>query len=460
MPEETTTIKINPRNAFRPYLKRHERGIRWAGLMAHRRSGKTVAASQDMGNHSLTHKRKNMDMAPLRYAYIAPTQQQAEDIVWGYFNQFFDKIPGAVLNHSKLKVTMPNKATMRLYSGEKYERMRGLYFDGIVADEYDDLDPVAWATVIRPTLSDYKGWATFMGTPKGKAALHRIVTNYEQRDDCYALRLPASESGIIDDEELEEIRLDPEISDAQYRQEYELDVNVSTPGAIFQEDVQKADAQGRVNNDVLHHEGISVYSAFDVGLPANTKCWIFQIVGDRINFLQAISGDSETLDTPAKWAALLSQMASEKGYSYGLHFLPHDGETSWRPTFKEAGLTNVEVLPRPPSEWDDINEAKRAFPRTFMNQDDCQFGIRALEHWKTGLVKKDGHYTNKPEHGWSSHWCKAFSLAGWAIACGRTINKAGKSMKPKRRQKIKVDMGFADKRDLRARKKSISVIRG
>lgn len=433
-------IEINPRKAFRPYLRRHEAGLRWAGMMVHRRGGKSVAATQDMGACALTHTRKNLDMAVLRYAYVAPTQQQAEDIIWNYFEQFFGKIPGVKLNQQKLRVTMPNKATIRLYSGEQYERMRGLYFDGIVLDEYDDLDPVAWSTVIRPTLTDYKGWATFMGTPKGKAALHRILSDYEQRDECYSLRLPASESGIIDDEELADIRNDPEISDAQYRQEYELDVNVSTPGAIFQSDLLTAEEQGRVNDNVLHHEGIPVYSAFDVGLPANTKCWIFQIIGDRINFLQSLTGGVD-LDTPAKWAALLTQLANEKGYSFGLHFLPHDGETSWRPTFKEAGLTNVEVLVRPSDKWDDINEAKRAFPRTFINRDDCQFGIRALEHWKTGLVKKSGHYTNDPEHGWSSHWCKAFSLAAWAIACGRCINKAGKSVKPRNR-KPKVDSGF------------------
>lgn len=104
------TIEINPRKAFRPYLFRHEQGIRWAGMMVHRRGGKTVCAAQDMGAQSLTHERKNMTMAPLRYAYIAPTQQQAEDIVWGYFSQFFTKIPGAKLNQQKLRVTMPRSA--------------------------------------------------------------------------------------------------------------------------------------------------------------------------------------------------------------------------------------------------------------------------------------------------------------------------------------------------------------
>ena len=60
-----------------------------------------------------------------------------------------------------------NLATIRLYSGESYERMRGLYLDGVVIDEYADIDPAAWHSVIRPCLSDYNGWATFIGTPRG-----------------------------------------------------------------------------------------------------------------------------------------------------------------------------------------------------------------------------------------------------------------------------------------------------
>jgi len=442
-------VVLNPRDAFRPYLTRHDQGIRRAALMVHRRGGKSFAGTQDLGCCGLTHRRehlpvkkRNLRAAPLRYAYVAPTQQQAKDIIWGYFETFFSPIPGVKFNQSELHVTLPTKARIRLYSGENYERMRGLYFDGVIMDEIDDIDPVAWPMVILPTLTDYKGWATFMGTTKGKSALYRLLMAAQQRDDWYDLHLKASESGILDEEELEEIKADPEMTEDMYKQEYECDWEISTPGAIFYEDVLKAREQGRISNDIRHHEGLPVYTAMDIGLPNNTKSWVFQPVGDRILYLGFFTGD-KARNTPARWAAFYSQMANERGWSFGCHFLPHDGETVWLPAFKEAGLNNAEVLPRPTSKWDDINEAKRMFNRVYIWENECEMGIRALEHWRTKEVRKKGYFTNEPEHTWSSHGCKAFSLSAWAIGCGRTVNRAGQSRKPRRGASIKVDMGVS-----------------
>ena len=145
-------IRIRPREAFRRYLNRKER---WSCIVAHRRAGKTVAVIQDLLLRSLTYKRKG---PPTRYAYVAPTRDQAKDIAWGYLKSYVSKIPGVEINESDLRIILPSKSQLRLYSGDSYERMRGLYFDGIVVDEMADIAPKAWSQVMRPCLSDYSGW--------------------------------------------------------------------------------------------------------------------------------------------------------------------------------------------------------------------------------------------------------------------------------------------------------------
>ena len=35
--------------------------------------------------------------------------------------------------------------------------MRGIYLDGIVLDEYADMDPRVWSEIIRPALADRQG---------------------------------------------------------------------------------------------------------------------------------------------------------------------------------------------------------------------------------------------------------------------------------------------------------------
>jgi hypothetical protein len=52
--------------------------------------------------------------------------------------------------------------------------MRGIYLDGIVMDEYADIEPKAWDEVIRYCLADRKGWAVWIGTSKGRDAFYKV----------------------------------------------------------------------------------------------------------------------------------------------------------------------------------------------------------------------------------------------------------------------------------------------
>ena len=104
-----------------------------------------------------------------RFAYIAPHYNQAKDVAWTYLKQYTGPLPHVTTNESELRIDLPaNGARLRLYGADNYDRMRGVYFDGVILDEYADMDPRAWSEVVRPALSDRKGWATFIGTPKGK----------------------------------------------------------------------------------------------------------------------------------------------------------------------------------------------------------------------------------------------------------------------------------------------------
>jgi hypothetical protein len=60
---------------------------------------------------------------------------------------------------------------IRLYGADNPDALRGPYLDGVVLDEFADMKPEVWHEVIRPMLADRRGWATFIGKPKGKNEL-------------------------------------------------------------------------------------------------------------------------------------------------------------------------------------------------------------------------------------------------------------------------------------------------
>ena len=198
-----------PRAHFIPF---HKRTKRWAIILAHRRAGKTVACINDLLDWAL-----RCDKPDGRYAYVGPTYGQVKDVAWTYLKNATGPIPGVEQRESDLMVNLPNGARVRLYGADNYDRMRGIYLDGVIIDEIADIDPRAWNEVIRPALSDRAGWAAFIGTPKGRNRFYDMwdeATNGKKMPDgsrdkseqWFTLKLKASETGLMSDDELASAR--------------------------------------------------------------------------------------------------------------------------------------------------------------------------------------------------------------------------------------------------------------
>jgi len=90
--------------------------------------------------------------------------------------------------------------------GRKYKR--AVVDEAAVARNLQE----AWTRVIRPTLTDLKGDAWFLSTPKGKNNyFYDLFNNKEKFNDWSSWQLPTSSNPYIDPKEIEEARqqLDP-----------------------------------------------------------------------------------------------------------------------------------------------------------------------------------------------------------------------------------------------------------
>lgn len=417
---QTITVQINPRDQFREFIASQSR---WSVLVAHRRAGKTVAVVQKLIKCALTHQRPG---PPLRYGYIAPTRDQAKDIAWAYLKDYAEKIPGSTVNESDLKVTLANKASIRLYSGENYERMRGLYFDGVVSDEDADIPAHAFDFVILPCLLDYDGWHVRIGTPKGRNAFYKAYRHAQGDPDSYALMLKASESGILSESSLKAIR--DKLTDDAYAQEMECDFNIGRPGAIYARLVEKARDEGRIG--AMPVADTLVHTSWDLGAPQNTTVWYWQIVGREVRIIDVdVGSDDETLNKRVARMML-------KGYAFGFHILPHDAMQTERTgkTFADeivdAGLKNTRVLPVTTDIWLGINGLKGLFPSLAFRAPQCDVGLDALEAYHTKEVETGRIISNQPVHDWSSHTADALRYMAEAFRAGivkfhtRTVDKA------------------------------------
>ncbi|MEE8382535.1 MAG: terminase family protein, partial [Thermodesulfobacteriota bacterium] len=211
--------------------KLHKELRRFNVLVMHRRFGKTVFAINEMIDQGLRCTLKNP-----QFAYIAPTYKQAKMVAWEYLIDFTRAIPGMEINKSELSVTIPrptrnDKIKYMLLGAESPDALRGIYLDGAILDEYAQCDPIIWGQIIRPALSDRKGWSIFIGTPKGMNHFHKIFLVAQGLDNWYTKMYKASETGVVDAEELVDARAT--MSEEEYNQEYECDFTAAIMGSYY-----------------------------------------------------------------------------------------------------------------------------------------------------------------------------------------------------------------------------------
>lgn len=372
----------------------HDRTQRWAVIVAHRRAGKTVACVNDLIKAALT-----CEKPDARFAYIAPYHAQAKDIAWDYLVRYSAPIPGLSVNISELRIDYPNGARVRLYGAENAERMRGLYLDGVVIDEPADIDPRVWPEIIRPALSDRQGWATWIGTPKGKNAFWELWDGAKGKADWYSAMLRASETGLVAEQELADAR--QSMTPDQYEQEFECSFDAAIQGSYYGKLMARAEKDKRIGR-VPYDPALSVSTAWDLGIGDPCSIWFVQEVGQETRFIDYYESSGVGLDHYAK-------ILREKPYSYGAHYLPHDAEAKELgtgrtrvETLRSLGMSNVVVVPAQSVE-DGINATRLLLPRCWFDAEKCKYGIEALRQYRTEFDDKTKTFRNRPLHDWTSH---------------------------------------------------------
>ena len=235
-----------PQTLIHPEIESH----RFSLIVAHRRLGKTVMA--------LNHTIKKAVQCPLRqprYAYVAPFLKQAKMIAWEYLKYYTGPIPGVRYNESELYAELPNAARIYLVGADNPDSLRGIYLDGVVLDEFAQFKPGVWEEIIRPALSDRKGWALWIGTPKGQNAFYEMYQLALKRmndgdPDWYCALYRADETGVISPEELDQLR--ETLPESSFRQEFLCDFTAAADNVLITIDnVTTACHREVVKRDVL-----------------------------------------------------------------------------------------------------------------------------------------------------------------------------------------------------------------
>lgn len=400
-------IKYAPRPL---QVKFHRDAKRWSVAICHRRFGKTVMAINELIKRLLTCEHRNPTGV-----YICPTFSQAERVAWEYVKEFTEPLPGVKYNSAKLRCEFEiegrGKATIYLLSGsnDAGEQIRGMALDYAIFDEYADLPPKLFPTIVRPALADRGGGALWIGTPKGFS--NPLYEVYEQAQayisdgnpDWHVCLFKASETGVLSEEELDELR--GQLSHNQYQQELECDWGAAIQGAYYAEILARIETQGQIGK-VPHDPNLLVNSAWDLGVRDMTSVWLYQ--EDRAGNIRVIKSFQASGEGLGYYANMLQQWGMENSYTYGDHLFPHDVDS--RNLDIEARkrsdiLRQLGVFPRvvPLRKVTEGIEAVRVIlERCHFDAEECADGLAALRHYRVRET------SGMPLHDENSHYADAF----------------------------------------------------
>ena len=151
--------------------------------------------------------------------YVAPTNGQARQIVWDVLLEIGrDVIQNSHINN--MDITMINGAKIYVRGADRPDTLRGVSLTYAVLDEVADIKPEAWEQVIRASLSDKKGRAIFIGTPKGRNWFYDLFKmGQEEIDpDWKSWHFTTQDNPLIDPTEIESAK--KTLSSFAFKQEY------------------------------------------------------------------------------------------------------------------------------------------------------------------------------------------------------------------------------------------------
>ncbi len=153
-------------------------------------------------------------------AYFAPTYKLLSE-VFGLIERTLKPVTARV-NRTEMRIELVTGGVIDFWTLEDTDAGRGRRYVRIVIDEAAHARHLkeAWEQAIRPTLTDFRGEAWFISTPKGLNYFHELHRRGDDPDwpEWTSFRMPTSANPFIAPEEIEEAR--SQLPELVFRQEY------------------------------------------------------------------------------------------------------------------------------------------------------------------------------------------------------------------------------------------------
>lgn len=290
------TIPYKPR---RQAIQVHECSAKYITLIAHRRFGKSHILFNEGQKRALSKKG--------RYGIVTPYSTQGRSIYekGGIINKYRPH-KYSNFNKNEMMITYANGSIFEIIGSENYDAYRGTQYDWIGFDETDDHRPEAWEQVFKYSVMAQKdgsfsgGSVMFAGTLKGEGFLWKNYMMDSPNRKSFLFK--ASETGILSEEDIEEIKKECGDNDAVMLQELEC-VPMHYTGLVMREFRRDVNVIPPFDIEDVEHWEWHRFEAIDVGSVHPTA--ILHAVEDKEGTIYIVSEHEEQYMDAQKIASVV-----------------------------------------------------------------------------------------------------------------------------------------------------------
>jgi phage terminase large subunit len=269
--------------------------------------------------------------------------------------------------------------------------------DIVWVEEAQSVSKRSWSVLI-PTIRKEGSeiWLSFNPELETDETYDRFITN--QPEDAIIVEMNYTDNPWFP-EVLEKERLHAKatLPKTEYENIWEGRCMPAVQGAIYYDEIAKAEEEGRVCN-VPHDPALKVQVVFDLGW---NDAMSISLVQKNLSALAVIENIEDSHKTLAHYSALLK----EKKYNWGKVYLPHDGRHKDYRTGKSAEDImkalgwDVAITPNISIE-DGIRLTRMTFPRVYFDKTKAARLIQCAKRYRRSINQQ----TNEPGAPLHDEW--------------------------------------------------------
>lgn len=205
----------------------------------------------------------------------------------------------------------------------------------------------------------------------------------------------------------------------------------SLEGAYFKNEMNAARRDKRIGSSITHDTSRPVHTAWDLGLDGALIIIFFQTDGVRHRIIDCAQGELSGLSDGLR---IIKDRNTNKGYSFGTHYAPHDIQT--RDFSDMTGVTaktrkeiaaehgvDFTVVPRVSEKADAIEAARRFINSCWFDADNAGNLVEALDNYSRAWSRQTMQWLPTPAKNGYDHFADALMQAALGLKPDKVLRR-------------------------------------